>query len=299
VSSASVIDAALVRRLLAAQLPQWADLPVVPVEPGGWDNRSFRLGEDKLVRLPSARWYAAQAEKEQRWLPHLAAGLPLPVPTPLAAGTPSDDFPWRWSVYAWLPGETAAAAPPADCVRFATALAGFLDALHEIDAVEGPAPGRHNFFRGGPLATYDAETRTALAALEGQVDGPAALALWEEALASAWTRPPVWVHGDVAPGNLLVQDGRLSAVIDWGSSGVGDPACDLVIAWTFLDGAARAAFRAALPLDAETWTRARGWALWKAAIVLAGLPGANPAGRDDCRRIIEAVLAEHAAPSSG
>lgn len=268
------IDEALVRRLIATQLPQWADLPVTKLA-AGHDNRSFRLGETLLVRMPSAAGYAPQAEKEQRWLPHLAPRLPLPIPAPLAIGAPGEGYPWRWQVLRWIEGEAAAAAPAFDLTRFARDLAHFLAALQRADAAGGPAAGPHSFWRGGPLASYDAETRAAIAALRDRIDVPAATAMWEAALAAPWTGPPVWFHGDVAPGNLIVRGGRLAAVIDFGCCGVGDPACDLVIAWTFLDAPARAAFRAAVGLDDACWARAKGWALWKALIVLAGRAGTH------------------------
>ncbi|WP_411286615.1 aminoglycoside phosphotransferase family protein [Phenylobacterium sp.] len=270
-------------------------LTVTPVFPGGWDNRTFRLGPDLLLRLPSRAAYAAQVEKEQRWLPTLAAGLPLPIPMPVALGAPGEGYPWPWSIYGWLEGETASAAPIDDMTRFATDLAALLTALQQIDATDGPAPGPHNFHRGGALATYDAETRTAIAALGERIDAAAVLAVWEAALAAEWRGPPVWLHGDVSAGNLLVREGRLSAVIDFGCCGVGDPACDLALAWTFLEGEAREAFRAALPLDAGCWARGRGWTLWKALIVWAGLPGANPLGAETSQRIVDDLVAEHAA----
>ncbi len=288
-----MIDADLVRRLVARQFPQWAELSVTPVEPGGWDNRTFRLGSAMSVRLPSAERYVAQVEKEQLWLTRLAPGLPLPIPSPLAKGTPDLGYAWPWSVCRWIEGETAEAGLVGDTRGFAADLAGFLTALHAIDASGGPAAGPHNFHRGGPLSTYDSETRTALEKLSGQIDTGEAIAAWEAALASAWTGPPVWVHGDVSAGNLLVENGRLAAVIDFGGLGVGDPACDLAIAWTCLKGEGRAAFRAALPLDSGTWARGRGWTLWKALIVWAGLPDANPAGKSDCRRIVQDLVAEH------
>jgi aminoglycoside phosphotransferase (APT) family kinase protein len=266
------IDEALVRRLIVAQFPAWGDLPVTKLA-AGHDNRSFRLGETMLVRLPSAEHYAPQAQKEQRWRPRLAPSLPLPIPAPLAIGRPADGYPWPWQVLRWIDGDTVAAAPVTDLTRFALDLADFLAALQRIDASDGPAAGPHSFWRGGPLATYGAETRSAIAALGERIDAAAATAMWEAALAATWDGPPVWFHGDVAPGNLLVRDGRLAAVIDFGCCGVGDPACDLVIAWTFLDRPARAAFRAALDLDHAWWTRACGWALWKAVIVLAHGPG--------------------------
>jgi aminoglycoside phosphotransferase (APT) family kinase protein len=293
------IDAELARRLVAGQFPQWADLPVRPVAFGGWDNRTFHLGDRMTVRLPSATRYEAQVEKERLWLPKLAPHLPLPIPTPLAKGEPAEGYPWAWSIHRWIDGETAANATISDLPGFATALADFLAALQRIDATGGPAAGPHNFFRGGPLATYDAETRQAIAALEGRIDAGAVTAVWDAALAAQWRGPPVWVHGDVAPGNLLVDGGRLSAVIDFGCSGVGDPACDLAIAWTFFAGESREAFRAALPLDASTWARGRGWTLWKALIVMAALPGANPLGAETSLRIIEDLIMDHLRAAGG
>lgn len=285
-----LIDDTLVRCLVATQFPQWAHLAVRPVALGGWDNRSFHLGEQMLVRLPSAVHYAAQVEKEQRWLPKLAPLLPLPIPAPLAIGEPAQDYPWRWSVYRWLEGDTATPERIADLRDFATDLAQFLIALQRIDPAGGPAPGPHNFYRGGSLATYDAETRQAIAALKDRIDVDAATTVWDAALATTWHSAPVWIHGDVGLGNLLVREGRLSAVIDFGNMGVGDPACDLAIAWTLFDGESRDAFRATLPLDADTWARARGWTLWKALIVAAGLANSNAVEAAQPWRVIDRVL---------
>jgi aminoglycoside phosphotransferase (APT) family kinase protein len=287
------IDVALVRRMVAAQFPKWADLPIIPVEFGGWDNRTFHLGEHMTVRLPSGAAYARQVEKEHRWLPRLAPLLPLPIPVPLAMGVPAGSYPWSWSVYRWIEGETAAIERIADLSRFATTLAQFLTALQRIDATGGPPPGRHNFFRGGPLAIYDGETRQAIATLGDRIDADAVTAVWETALAATWHGSPVWVHGDVSAGNLLVKGGRLSAVIDFGSSAVGDPACDLAIAWTLLEGESRDGFRAALPLDGATWARGRGWTLWKGLITLAEHLGTNPVEAGEARRVIDDVLADH------
>ncbi len=287
------IDASLVRRLVASQFPRWANLPVRPVEPSGWDNRTFHLGDEMSVRLPSAEGYAAQVDKEHRWLPKLAPHLPLPIPVPLAMGVPGGGYPWHWSIYRWLDGETASIERIADLPQFATALARFLTALQQIDSTDGPLPMPHNFYRGGPLTTYDEETRQAIAALDGRIDTGAATEVWEAALATTWRGSPVWVHGDVTTGNLLVEAGRLSAVIDFGCSGVGDPACDLSIAWTFFAGESREMFRAALPLDTATWARGRGWTLWKALITLAALPGTNALAVSESQRVLHAVLADH------
>lgn len=298
----AAITPALVSRLIAAQFPQWAHLPVAAVALDGWDNTTFRLGEDLAVRLPSGDPYVLQVDKEHRWLPVLASRLPLPIPEPVAKGAPGGGFPRPWSVYRWLSGEHATVERVADLDQFATDLADFLAALYRIDPVGGPAPGTDNFFRGGPLTVYDSEARESISALEGEVDTDAATEVWEAALGAKWHGPSVWVHGDVTPSNLLVVDGRLSAVIDFGCSAVGDPACDVTIAWTFVFGDSRDAFRDGLRLDQGTWARGRGWALWKAMKTLVktleGGARAKPADdrfgwRLSARQVIEEVLADH------
>jgi aminoglycoside phosphotransferase (APT) family kinase protein len=292
----SAITTDLVSRLIAAQFPQWADLPVIPVELDGWDNTTFRLGDDLAVRLPSAEAYVQQVDKEHRWLPVLAPRLPLPIPRPVARGVPGSGFPRPWSVYRWLAGEHATIDRVEDLARFATDLADFLTALYELDPDGGPEPGEHNFFRGGPLAVYDSETRVAIAALNAEIDADAATEVWEAALAATWPGPPVWIHGDVTAANLLVADSRLSAVVDFGCSAVGDPACDTTIAWTFFFGGSRELFRSRLPVDEATWARGRGWALWKALITLLKADADDAAARFGWRlsskRVIEEALGE-------
>jgi aminoglycoside phosphotransferase (APT) family kinase protein len=287
------IDVSLVSRLVSTQFPQWADLPIKPVEFDGWDNTTFRLGEDMSVRLPSAERYILQVDKEHRWLPKLASHLPLPIPVPLVKGKPGEGYPFPWSVYRWIEGEPATIERIEDLAGFATTLADFLTALQRVDPTGGPPPGPHNFFRGGPLTVYDAETRQAVAALEGKIDTAAASAVWEAALKATWHGSPVWFHGDVAWGNLLVKEGRLSAVIDFGTSGVGDPSCDLAIVWTLFGGESRDTFRAALQLDDATWARGRGWTLWKALITLAAHIDTNPSKAGIARLVIDEVLADH------
>jgi aminoglycoside phosphotransferase (APT) family kinase protein len=298
------ITAAVAAGLVAEQFPQWADLAVVPVALDGWDNTTFRLGDALSVRLPSHERYVPQVDKEHRWLPELAPRLPLPIPEPIALGRPSQRFPRPWSIYRWIDGDVAQKDDIADLNTFARDLASFLVALYAIDGSGGPEPGAHSFGRGGPLDCYDVETRRALAILPSEIDAATASGVWEAALASAWQRPPVWIHGDVAPSNLLVMNGQLAAVIDFGCSAVGDPACDLVMAWTFFSDDSTDAFRSSLTLDDATWSRARGWALWKAAIHLAGEtqggPDSNIAARRwgwrfSPREVITAVVAEHRA----
>ncbi len=268
------------RRLVAAQFREWAELPLAAVELDGWDNTTFRLGERLSVRLPNDDAYAAQVEKEHRWLPLLAPELPLLVPEPVALGSPTPEFPRPWSIRRWIDGTPAATSPEIDRRDLAVRLAGFLRALYEIDASAGPVAGRHSFFRGGPLDVYDAATRSAMHEVADHIDVDAVTATWAAALATRWEGPGVWVHGDVAPSNLLVRSGELAAVIDFGCAAVGDPACDLVMAWTFFDRDEREAFRRELRLDDATWERARGWALWKTLLVLAddGEGGATSPG---------------------
>lgn len=204
-----------------------------------------------------------------------------------------DGYPWRWSIYRWLEGDVAANGSITNLCDFAAGLAQFLVALQGIDSTDGPSHGSHNFHRGGPLTTYDAETRRAITALQGEIDVRAATEVWETALATAWQAPPMWIHGDVSAGNLLVQDGKLSAVIDFGQLGVGDPACDLAIAWTLLTGESREVFRKILSLDSGTWARGRGWTIWKALIVAAGLTNTNAVEAAQPLRIIDDVLMDH------
>jgi aminoglycoside phosphotransferase (APT) family kinase protein len=287
-------DATLARRLIAAQFPRWADLPITPVEPSGVDNRTFRLGDSLSIRLPSADEYAHQVEKEHRWLPALAPALPLPIPEPVAKGAPQDGYPYSWSVYRWIDGEIGTEQTIRDLSEFAGALGDFLVALRGIDGAGGPRPGPHNFHRGGPLTEYADETVEAIAALRGEVPEPEVIRAWDDALAASWDRAPVWFHGDVAVGNLLVQDGRLSAVIDFGLCGVGDPACDLAIAWTLFSGRSRDAFRAAVDCDAPTWSRGRGWALWKALISLEDHLH-EPEAAAPHRRTIDRIVADYRA----
>lgn len=287
------VDADLVRKLVAEQFPQWADLPIRQVAVNGWDNSTFHLGDGMKVRLPMAAGYVSQTAKEVHWLPLLAPQLPQPIPAPIAIGQPGHGYPFQWSVYGWLAGETASRERIGDPVAFADDLADFLLALERIDPLDAPLAGRHNFHRGGQLAVYDAETRDCVATLGERVDGAAALALWDAALATTWPHPPVWVHGDIAWGNLLVQDGRLAAVIDFGSAAIGDPACDLVISWTLFEGASRERFRARMEMDSGTWARGRAWGLWKAMLVMRGhVEAGNAAGAEEESRLIETILGD-------
>jgi aminoglycoside phosphotransferase (APT) family kinase protein len=287
------VDVPLVQRLVASQFPQWAELPIRPVENDGWDNWTFHLGDRMKVRLPSAVGYSEQAEKEAHWLPQLASKLPLPVPVPVGIGRPAEDYPCAWSIYDWLDGEPVTREGVHDPVQFGWDLAKFIIALQAIDPSGGPPPGQHNYFRGAAvMAVYGDEARRSVDKVADVIDAPAAHAVLEVAEAAKITGPPVWIHGDIAAGNLLVRDGQLGAVIDFGGCAVGDPACDLVITWTFLEGAGREAFRLSVGGDDGVWARARGWALWKAALLLANGQVVNP-NENSPQTVIEAVIADH------
>ncbi|MEV7092017.1 aminoglycoside phosphotransferase family protein [Amycolatopsis sp. NPDC051045] len=287
------VDAHLVRRLIAGQFPQWAGLPVRPVSQGGWDNFTFHLGDEMLARLPSASEYALAVDKEQRWLPALAPRLPLPIPVPLAHGKPGAEYPFSWSVHRWLDGEPASPDRISDPVRLAVDLAGFLAALQDVDPAGGPQPGKHNWFRGATLRTYEPVVQRALTALDGHVDVALAREIWKTALDARWDGRDVWFHGDVAPGNLLLGAGELAAVIDFGTCGVGDPSCDTAIAWTLLTADGRQAFRERLSVDDETWARGRGWALWKTLADCARTLGRAGEEAVNARRVLAEVFGEY------
>jgi aminoglycoside phosphotransferase (APT) family kinase protein len=287
------IDDALVRRLLAGQFPPWADLPIVRIASSGTDHAIYRLGDDLAVRLPRIHWATGQADKDEQWLPKLAPHLPLAIPVPLAKGEPAEGYPWLWSVVPWLEGEAWTTDGIDDLRDAAVALAQFIMALQRIDTAGGPPAGPKNGFRGVPLSVRDTDFRAQVAASGDMVDARAMIEAWEMALAApAWDGPPVWLHGDLGrPGNLLVARGRLSAVIDFGCLGVGDPACDLSAAWALFSGKSREAFRAALPFDDATWARARGWALTRVGAV-PYYRGTNPPIVAEALHAIAEVLAD-------
>lgn len=286
---AARIDAALVADLIRDQFPEWAHLPLRPVRNGGNDHRMFRLGEELVVRLPSAPGYVPQVGKEQEWLPRLGPALPLPIPALHGIGAATDRFPAPWSVYGWIDGRPLSVEAPQDERELAVSLARFLRALRAADADSAPAPGPHSAFRGGPLQHYDDEMQALLDRVHG-AERDLAAGLWRDALAATFTGRPVWFHGDVAAGNLLVRNGELAAVIDFGCAGAGDPSCDTVIVWTRFQGRARAAFTAEMGVDEDTWARGRGWAVWKALIMLTNEP---PQQRSLARHVLDELAAGH------
>lgn len=287
-----LIDIFLVQQLIADQFPQWADLPITSVKSQGWDNRTFRLGEKMLVRLPSTEKYVSQVKKEAYWLPKLAPHLPLQIPVPLALGQPAEGYPWFWSIYQWIDGEAASYENIVNLNDFAIVLAEFLVALEKIKTKRGPLAGSQNFYRGGSLKIYDEQIQEAITILKEKIDTNLALAIWNEALASHWKKSPVWVHGDIVADNLLVKNGKLIAVIDFGCLGIGDPACDLVIAWTLFKNESREQFKKNMNFDQDTWLRARGWALWKALITCADLPGTDSKKIKKYTKILDEIFFE-------
>lgn len=285
----------LVKELIAEQFPQWNNLSIKPIELSGWDNKTFRLGEEMSIRLPSAQRYVAQVQKEQKYLPILASQLSISIPEPIAMGHPSKNYPCNWSIYKWIKGNSANVLSFDDLhlKLIAADLAQFLNELHEIDPTGGPVAGAHNYYRGGSLFVYDAETRSAIVQLKNFIDVDAVTSVWEKAISSKWMKNPVWVHGDLSAGNILVKDNRLVAVIDFGCVCIGDPACDLVIAWTFLTNESRKIFKSHLSLDSDTWARARGWALWKALITIVPLKDKTSLEAIKQFQIIDEILNEH------
>ena len=286
-------DAALARRLVAAQFPEWADLPMEPVVSYGTDHDIYRLGDHLAARLPRIHWATEQAAKEAKWLPVLAPHVPLALPVQLAMGHPAEGYPFEWSVYEWLPGENANGTLE-DVERAAVDLAAFVAALRRVDTAG--AHSRPPRKRGGPLAEGDEQVRRSIAQLGDRIDSAATTRAWEESLdAAAWGREEVWVHGDLLPGNLLVVDGRLSAVIDFGGLNVGDPACDLQPAWNLFAGESRKRFRAELQVDDASWLRGRGWALYQAISALPYYWDTNPGMARQASHALAEVLGDRVA----
>lgn len=285
--SRPAIDEALVQDLVREQFPQWEGLPVSALAEAGNDHRVFRLGDALVVRLPAAAAYVPQVLKEQEWLPRLAPQLPLPIPSVVGCGRPTETFPAPWSIYSWIEGRRPDPALLGGDIATAVDLASFLTSLRRADAAGGPAPGLHSAYRGAPVTQWDDQVQSRFPLLDARERDRAA-ALWRIATSAPECEAPVWVHGDVAINNLIVDPrGALSAVIDFGCSAVGDPACDTVIYWTQFRGPARRAFRSTLDLDDATWARGAGWALWKGLIMLTNTA---PGQAAFARRVLDEVL---------
>lgn len=285
------VNDALVRSLLAAQFPQWAMLPLKRVESTGTDNAIYLLGDALAVRLPRIEWATGQAEKELQWLPRLAPNLPLSIPAPIAIGEPAEGYPWRWAVYRWFEGVDAIVGRIGDLAEAAKAMAQFVAALRRIDPAGGPLPAGS---RRDTLAMRDELVRRIIAELPGgEIDREATAGAWDAAMKlPAWQGTPVWIHGDLHAGNLLIDEGRLSAVIDFGCMGVGDPAFDLLFAWSMLTAETREIFRAELQPDEQEWERGKGFALSMGLIAYPYYKESNPLFAGVAKRIIDEVLSD-------
>ena len=286
------IDVGLVKALVATQFPEYGELPLEPVAAMGLDNSLYRLGSELVVRLPRRQIGADLVQKEHHYLPGLASRLPVPIPVPIQKGLPGHGFPWPWSICPWFEGELAALASIEDFTELARSLARFILALQAVEVPSGAPTG----WRHGPLSAHDGVARRHIAAVGQVVDVEAITAAWEAAVAlPAWSGPSVWVHGDLHPANLVVNDGRLAAVLDFGDLAVGDPAVDLISAWMLLPVRTRLRFRQLIGVDDPTWDRGRGWALYLGLACLASSAD-NPVLAGIGRLAVDQVLAEQHAP---
>jgi len=289
---AIILSPDLARKLIAEQFPEYSILPITDVEKQGHDNRTYRLGEHMLIRMPTPAGYALKVPKEQELLPQLAKRLSIRIPAPIKMGKPSADYPYPFSIYKWLPGKSINLLTLTDQEKeqLAFDMAKFLKELQAIMDIKGPEPGQHNWWRGDHVSVYDKGAREQITELAEIIDAGQALALWDKACATRWNKQPIWIHGDFAIGNILMDGDKLSAVIDFGGAAVGDPACDLVIAWTYLSGKAREIFISKMDMDPDTWLRARAWALWKATFELCQIPDKNSPEAGLQKRIIDEVV---------
>ncbi|QQR53698.1 aminoglycoside phosphotransferase family protein [bacterium] len=282
----------LARKLILKQFPEFSHLPVSNIEKQGHDNRTFRLGSELLIRMPIAEDYALKVPKEQELLPQLAKYLSVNIPVPIKMGKPSTDYPYPFSICKWLPGKSInlLTLTEQEKEQLAYDVAQFLKKLQTIKGLKELLPGQHNWWRGDHVSVYDQGARKQIQELAGIIDVNQALELWNQACATKWNNAPVWIHGDVAIGNLLMDDGKLSAVIDFGGAAIGDPACDLVIAWTYFSRKSRQIFMSEMNMDSDTWLRARAWVLWKATYELCQIAEKNSSAAQIQKKIIEDVM---------
>ncbi|MBA2715011.1 MAG: aminoglycoside phosphotransferase family protein [Rubrobacteraceae bacterium] len=282
------IDAALVSRLVAEQFPRLANLPIRAVESTGTVNAIYRLGDHLYARLPRVGEWAVDLDKEWHWLPKFAPCLSLRIPEQVAKGHPASSYPFPWAIYGWIDGQPYSDELVDDEHQAARDLAQFVVELRRIDpAVGAPRGGRR------PLRELDAVTRAAIESARDIIDGDAATAAWERALeAPAWNGTPVWIHTDLLRPNVLVRGGRLRAIIDFGGVGVGDPAADVIAAWSVFGRTGRRVFRGALDVDDGTWNRARGFALHQAAMIIPYYGETNPGFVAQAKRTVDEILTD-------
>lgn len=267
------ITSDLISILIKEQFPEYSNLPIKPVDNQGHDNRTFRLGEEMLARMPSYKKYAAKVEIEQKWLPKLAPNISLKIPNPLHIGKASTDYPFNWSIYKWIDGKSLnqVSRHNLDLEEIAQTLANFIKEIHKIDTTNAPEAGEHNFYRGCDLGIYQSQAIDNILTLKDIIDDKRAISIMQTATKSKWSKNPIWIHGDLAIGNILIKDNKINAIIDFGGMAIGDPACDLVLYWNFFEGKSQEIFKSELNLDQNTWNRARGWALWKACFEITSL----------------------------
>ena len=286
------IDNKLVESLVQKQLPQYSNLPITSVKQQGHDNRTFHLGNDMLIRMPSGQDYASKVEIEQKYLPKLAPHISLKIPRPIHMGKSSKDYPFNWSIYEWIEGDSLnqISKNKLNLAEVAKDLASFIKELHKIDTKDAPMAGKHNFYRGVGIDVYFDDAISYIKKLEDIIDSKKAVSVMEEAINSKWEREPVWIHGDLATPNILIKDNKVNAIIDFGGMAIGDPACDLVLYWNFFEGKSQSIFKSELNLDKDTWDRAKGWALWKACFELVQMEGEKSEGAVMWLDVIENII---------
>lgn len=286
------ITPSLAKSLINLQFSQYSNLPIIPVKRQGHDNRTFHLGNDMLIRMPSGEDYASKVEIEQKWLPKLSPNISLMIPKPIHMGEPSKDYPYHWSIYEWCEGESLnlISKDTLNLEEIAKDLANFLKELQKIDVSNAPIAGKHNFYRGAKINIYFDDAINNIKKLENIIDSKKAISIMEESINSKWEKEPVWIHGDLAIGNILIKDNKINAIIDFGGMSVGDPACDLVLYWNFFEGKSKDIFKSELALDQDTWNRARGWALWKASFEIVNSENKNSDSYISWVKIIKNII---------
>ena len=286
------LDEIVARKIIDAQFPEYKHLTLDPIVSGGTDNTMFRLGDTLCARFPKRKEAVPQIEKEQIWLPKLA-GLPLNIPRPMGRGDETAEFPYAWSLYEWLPGGSLVENAVEDWSSAAATLADFVMGLQTKDVTAAPLAGVQNHYRGVALEKRDELTKAAIAGLADEYPEKTLLRVWEDAMRTPkYAGDPVWLHGDLQGGNILVENGRLSAVIDFGLSGIGDPACDLMVAWSVLPKSARSIFKERVGVPEDAWRRGLGWALSVSVIALEYYRGRNQTLSQISRQTIDAILDE-------
>ncbi len=281
------INIALVKQLLTEQFPNLAERSITVLRSTGTVNAIYRLGDELYIRLPRLEEWAESIDNEWNWLPELAPHISLNIPRPLARGKPTNWYPCPWAIYHWIEGVPYQDDLISDERQVAYDLVNFILELRSVDMLGAPRGGRR------PLIELDAVTRSAIESSRGMIDTKAVSAAWALSLESPpWDGKPVWIHGDLLKSNLLVQGGRLCAIIDFGGVGIGDPAADVVPAWSVFNRVGRETFRQTLEVDEDTWSRARGYALHQALMIVPYYSKTNPEFVTMAKRTVEEILTE-------